>query len=118
MNEEFRNNTNEKTWATIAHVVALTGYISGIGFILGPLLVWLFKRHSSEFVNHHAKESLNFHISIMIYSFIAGLLCLVFIGFLLLPIIAIIQLVCTIIAAVKANDGIEYTYPLTIRFVR
>jgi uncharacterized Tic20 family protein len=69
-------------------------------------------------VNDQGKEALNFQISITIYGLIAGLLCLVIVGALLLPIILIIFVVFTIIAAVKANSGEAYRYPMTIRFIK
>lgn len=116
--KEINITKDEKTWAMMTHLLSLTGYISGIGFILGPLLMWLFKKENSSFVNYHGKESLNFQISIIIYGFIAGILCFVFIGFLILPILGILQLVLVIIASVKAKDGEEYRYPMTIRFIK
>lgn len=116
--KEINITQDEKTWAMMTHLLSLTGYISGIGFILGPLLMWLFKKDKSSYVNYHGKESLNFQISIIIYGFIAGILCFVFIGFLILPILGILQLILVIIASVRAKDGEEYRYPMTIRFIK
>ena len=54
------------------------------GHILGPLIVWLAKRGDSPEIDEHGKESLNFQISMLIYNVIAGVLCLVLIGFVIL----------------------------------
>jgi uncharacterized protein len=116
--KEINITQDEKTWAMMTHLLSLTGYISGIGFILGPLLMWLFKKDKSSYVNYHGKESLNFQISIIIYGFIAGILCFFFIGFLIFPVLGILQLILVIIASVKAKDGEEYRYPMTIRFIK
>jgi uncharacterized Tic20 family protein len=61
---------------------------------------------------------LNFQITYTIYSLIAGALCFVLIGFLILPIVLIVWLVCIIIAAVKTSNGETYRYPATIRFLQ
>ena len=87
--------------------------------MLGPLIVWLLKRAESPSVDAHGKESLNFHITIMIYAFWLGLLGFVSCGitWLLLIALAVFQIVCTILAAIKASNGEFYRYPLTIRMV-
>ena len=69
-------------------------------------------------VDAHGKESLNFQISMLIYAIVSGILCLIFIGFLLLAAIGITSLVCVIIASVKASNGVPFRYPLTIRFLK
>ncbi len=95
----------------------LAAYFSGIGHIIGPLIVWLAKREGRPFVDDQAKEALNFQISWTIYMLGALLLCFVFIGFFLLVGLTIFHVVCMIIAGLKANDGFKYRYPLTIRFL-
>lgn len=109
---------DEKTLGMLAHLLALAGFIVPFGNIIGPLVIWLLKKDELPFVDRHGKESLNFQISIFIYSIIAGLLCLILIGFPLLAAILIFDLVVVITAAVKANSGEEYAYPLSIRFIK
>ena len=107
-----------RNWAVAAHLSGLSLYL-GVPFsnILGPLLVWLFKRDTSPFVEAQAKEALNFQISITIYGVVAGLLIIVLIGVFLIPLIFVVQIVLTIVAAVRASEGKAYTYPFTIRLV-
>ncbi len=69
-------------------------------------------------VNEHGKESINFQISMTIYTIVAGLSILIAIGILLLPAIIVLNLVLVIIAGVKAANGEFYRYPLTIRFIK
>ena len=113
---------DERTWAMVAHLSAFSCYITGIGVILGPLIVWLAKRDGNPFVNDQAKEALNFQISIIIYAAAAVLLCFTIIGMIIgIPVLAVLhvfQIVCMIIAAIKANDGIAFRYPLTLRLVK
>lgn len=107
----------ERRWGMAAHLSALIGAILPLGNIGGPLAVLLFKGEESDFIDKQAREALNFQISAMIYIIGAGLLTMVLIGFLLLPVIGISVLVLTIMAAVKANNGKSYEYPLTIRMI-
>lgn len=85
--------------------------------ILGPLVVWLAKRDDSPEIDAHGKESLNFQISMLIYNVIAGILCLVLIGFLLLALLHLLNLVLVIVASIQASEGKLYRYPITIRLI-
>jgi len=110
---------DQNMWAMLCHLAALAGFI-GIPFgnILGPLIVWLIKKQEYPFVDEQGKEALNFQISLTIYGVVAGILCLLLIGFILLAVIFVGGLVLVIIAAVQANKGVAYRYPLTIRFIK
>jgi len=112
----------ERRWAMIAHLSAFSYYFTGIGIVLGPLIVWLAKRDGNPFVDEQAKEALNFQLSILLYYLGAWILCftLIFavIGIPILIGLHLYQIVCMIIAAIKANDGIHFRYPATIRFVQ
>jgi hypothetical protein len=113
---------DQRTWAMIAHLSAFAFYISGIGHILGPLIVWLSKRDGNPFVDDQAKEALNFQISITIYFIAAIIMCVTiifaFIGIPILIVIGAFQIVCMIIAAIKANEGVAFRYPLSLRFIK
>ena len=113
---------DERTWAMIGHLSAFSYYITGIGIILGPLIVWLAKRDGNPFVDEQAREALNFQISIIIYYAAAILLCctviLAVIGVPVLIGLHLFQIVCMIIAAIKANDGIHFRYPANLRIIK
>jgi hypothetical protein len=102
----------------VAHISALSGFVIPFGNILGPLIVWLVKRDEMAFVEDQGKEALNFNISITIYGIISALLIFVLIGFALLLILGVVWLVFVILAAVKANEGTAYRYPLTLRLIK
>ncbi len=110
---------DDKTWGMLCHLLTFCGLI-GIPFgnILAPLVIWLIKKTESEFVDYNGREALNFQISLTIYAIVTGALCFVFIGFLLIPVILIADIVLTIMATVKANNGELYKYPLTIRLIK
>lgn len=109
---------DSRMWGMLCHLSALVGYFIPFGHIIGPLVIWLVKRESMPFVDDQGKEALNFQISLTIYGLITGVLCLVLIGFILLPIVLIGGLVLVIIAGIKANNGEAYRYPFTIRLVK
>lgn len=108
----------ERMWAMIAHLSALIGFLIPLGNVLGPLIVWLIKKDTSPFVDTHGKEALNFGITITIYAAVSYLLLIIFIGALLLIALFLFWVVFLIMAAVKANEGSEFRYPLTFRFVK
>jgi len=114
-----QGDKQDRTWAMCCHLTALSACI-GIPFgnIIGPLVIWLIKKDEITIVDEHGKESLNFQISLSIYSIVSFFLCFAFIGFILLPAILIAGFVFVIIATIKANKGEPYRYPLTIRFIK
>lgn len=107
----------DKTFSAIAHLAPLFGYLIGFGQLLIPLAILLIKT-DSPFIREQAKESLNFQISMTLYCVGAGVLCLVLIGFLILPVLMIFGLVTMIQATLKANEGEFYRYPLCLRLVK
>jgi hypothetical protein len=89
----------------------------GIPSVIGPLIMWLLRK-DDPYSAHHAKEALNFNISIIIYSVVAAISIIALVGILALPAVLIGWFVLTIQAAVRASAGEYYEYPLTIRFVK
>ncbi len=107
-----------RTWCVLAHASALLGFFfPWAGHILAPLILWLIKRGDSPEIDAHGKESINFQLSMLIYSLISGILCLVLVGFVLLAILHILNVVFVIIASIRASEGKFYRYPFTIRFL-
>ena len=103
--------SDARMWSTLAHV-------GGIFFSFVPsLVIYLMYKDRDPFVRRHATQALNFQIIIAIAYFVAGLLTLALIGFLLLPAVGICMVVFSIIAAMAANRGEEYTYPMIPQMV-
>jgi len=108
-----------RTWAMGCHLLGLAGIVVPvIGNIVGPLVMWQIKKDDYPFVDEQGKEALNFQISMSIYGIISAILLLACIGAFLLPAVYIVDLVFLLIAAIKANNGKHYRYPLTIRFIK
>ena len=120
----------QRQWAMFAHLSAIVGgvvtagWAGSIGCFLGPLVIWLMKKETMPFVDDQAKEALNFNITVGIVFLVLFLLTLGTLGLgilltgPLMIIIGIAWLVFTVIAAIKANDGVSYRYPFTLRLVK
>jgi len=116
-------NKDARTWAMVCHLAGLAGYVMPVvGNIVAPLIVWQIKKDEFPFVDEQGKEAVNFQISMSLYLLISAILWIplsfVCIGVLIPAAIGIVDLVFLLIAAVKANDGYHYRYPLTIRFIK
>jgi uncharacterized Tic20 family protein len=103
---------NARNMAMLCH---LLGFFTSF---VGPLIIWLLKKEEDSFIDQQGKEALNFQIAVIIASFVAGLLSFLCIGFLLFPVIGILDLVFVIMACVKSSKGEDYRYPLSIRLVK
>ena len=104
--------SEEKGWALGAHLGVL------IAGFLAPLIVWLVFKGRGPFLEHHAKESLNFQITVLIATFVCIITAFILVGFVLLLFLLPWMVIMPIIAAVKANSGEWYRYPLTLRLVK
>lgn len=107
-------------WEVACHLAGFSGYLTGVGWILGPLIVWLLKRSEIPSVDDHGKEALNFQISVLIYALALVLVALVTcgVGGFLLIALGVAQIVLMIIGGFKAANGELYRYPLTIRLIK
>jgi len=112
------SSSEANLWSMLCHLSSLLGFVIPFGNLVGPIVVWAIKRQEIPAVDAHGKESLNFQITVTIAAIIAGILCFVIIGFILLPIILLAWVILTIIASVKANAGESYKYPFTLRLVK
>jgi uncharacterized protein len=111
-------NSDEKTWALLAHFGGII-----VGFI-APLVAMLAKGNESPTVKAHAVEALNFQITWNVAVLLGWVvaICTAPITFGLLFILpfgaAVVIVVFSIIAGLKANEGQIYQYPMTIRLVK
>jgi len=103
-NEKMAGNT---TFAALAHASAL------VSSFIGPILFLVLADDDDKLVKQNAKNSLNFQIIVFIAVVISGALTVVLIGFILLPIVGLIDLILVLMATIKANNGEVYSYPYT-----
>lgn len=104
--------SDEKLWSTLIHV-------GGIFFGFIPALVgYLILKDRGPFVRAHTRTALNFQITMCIAMFLGAILTVVGIGFLIIPAVGIVIIIFSIIAAIAANNGQAYSYPLTFEFIK
>jgi uncharacterized Tic20 family protein len=88
------------------------------GNILAPLIIWLARRDTSAYVEAEAKEALNFNISVALGGLVCAALTVALVGIPLGIILFLGWLVLTVVAAVKASEGVGYRYPISLRLVK
>jgi uncharacterized protein len=86
--------THEKNQAVFTHLSTLSQYFIPFGNYIFPILIWSSKKDTSEFVNHHGKQALNFQLSMFLYTLILGL-------------IAVPIILTTIFNSISLNDIIN-----------
>lgn len=123
-------SAEEKQWAMFAHLSALvgglltSGWAGSLGFFIGPLVIYLMKKDTMPFVADQAREALNFAITVSLACFVLVLLTIMSLGIGLLVtmplflLIGLATLIFVIIAAIKANEGVAYRYPVALRLVK
>lgn len=140
--ETLSPTLSDRQWAVAAPLAALaaaalTHWFAGVAGAVAAFVVWMLVRDKSAFASEHAKEAANFNLSMFLYACAAGVIGIVLVGATVLTLgigalvtipagivllcviaaIALMWLVCSIIAAFKAWDGKAYRYPLTIRLL-
>jgi uncharacterized protein len=111
-NEILVPSNDDKNIATVTH-------LGGTVFSFIPaLLVWILKKDENRYLADQAKEALNFQITIAIAMFIAGyVLTWVLIGFALMPVVWLLNIVFCIVAAISTSKGETYRYPFCLRLI-
>lgn len=98
----------DNTMPVLAHILGII-----VGF-LGPLIILL--ASEDKYAKDHAKEALNWQLSLLIYIAISIPLIFLFIGIFLIIALSIMNITFGVIASVKASEGKLWKYPLAIRF--
>jgi len=102
---------DECNLAMLAHLLGMfTGFV-------GALVLWLVRRDQDDFATEQAREALNFQITMAIALLASIMLKVLLIGFLLFPILLVVNFVFCLLAAIKAARGEAYRYPVTLRLV-
>jgi len=99
---------DEKTLGLVAHLITF------VSAFLGPLVIYLVKKDESSFVAAHARESLNFQITVAI---VCVILFISIVGILLLWAVGAIAVILVIVATIRASEGKLYRYPFSLRII-
>jgi uncharacterized Tic20 family protein len=104
--------SDEKTMALLSHILTI------VAWFIAPLIIYLLRKDESTFVAEHAKESLNFQITMLVFYVISGILVLLLIGLLFIWILSIVNLILVVVATIKAGEGKLYRYPINFRIIK
>ena len=111
-----------RTTVLVLHLSALVGLVTGIGFLLGPLVVWLLKKEEHPAIDAAGKNAVNFQLTMLLAGIVAGVLCITIIGLIVgIPMaiaVGLLMFILPIVAAVKAANGETYRYPFTYDFLK
>lgn len=115
-----------RVWAMVCHLAGLAGLspiLPVIGGVVAPLVIWQLRGEEFPFVAEQGRRAVNFQLSMVLYCSIIIMLCFVsLIGIRLIPVVfcvvSLVDLILVLVAAVRANRGEHYRYPLTIRFFK
>jgi uncharacterized Tic20 family protein len=109
----------ERTWSVLSHLSMFLNLLTGF---LGPvvaLIIWLVYKDRSQKVAFHALESMWYQIGWLVILAVGwtvtGLLTMILIGFLLIPVMAVVSVVPFVhaaYAAYRVSKGDEYRYPI------
>lgn len=106
----------ENTYLMLMHLSQFAGYMVPLAGFIVPIVMWAVNKDKNENVDRHGKNILNFMLSWIIYGVVSAILLIILIGIPLLMALIIMQIVFIIMAAVKANNGEFWKYPLSIPF--
>lgn len=107
-------------WAMACHLCGLLDF--GVGFfllgVLVPLCIWLSQKDLDPFIDRQGKEALNFQLNLLFWTVVSiPLILLCGLGFVMLALLAVAEVVLVILAAIAAAEGREWRYPLILRII-
>jgi hypothetical protein len=102
-------------WAALAHMAALAGAIVPFGHLLGPLLVWLWRRNESAATDAAGREAINFQISVTLYAGVLTVLVPDTAELAALVALFGLDMTLVLLAAARTRRGLPFRYPLTLR---
>jgi uncharacterized Tic20 family protein len=128
----YEPTSDEKTWATLAHLSVLVNLFTGV---LGPvvaLVIYLAHKDKSRYVAYQSLQSLILQLIVWVGGgvlialawIVTGLLSLVVIGLCLIPFAILLSLspiiapVYGVVGAVKTSQGEDFRYWLIGDWVR
>lgn len=107
-----------RLWGMILHLSQLTNFLLPVAGIIIPIVIWQIKKADLPELDVHGKIVANWLISSLIYGVCCVLLVFVFVGIILLLVLALLGILFPIIGGIKASNGEVWKYPLSIEFIK
>jgi uncharacterized protein len=117
--EEIKTySESDRNWAMFCHLSAFGAFVFPFGGIIGPMVFWLSRKETSEWVDKNGKASLNFQLSMLLYTVLCIPLFFILVGFFIAAVLFILEFIMIIVASIRAANGQEFSYPLSIPFIQ
>jgi len=119
--ETVQPNTNasgEKPWPMDLNQYCMFMHLSQFIGLLVPLVLWLINKKKDPSIDQHGKNIINWWLSSLIYWAGGAILAMVIVGFFVMFAVLVCSIIFTIMAAVKANKGEVWAYPMSIKFLK
>jgi uncharacterized Tic20 family protein len=107
-----------RRWAFFLHLSVLAGFVVPLAGLVVPIMIWQLKKEELPAIDVHGKNALNWILSQILYAVVCVLLAFAVVGIPLLIALGAVGIVFPIIAAIKANNGEIWKYPLAIPFLK
>jgi uncharacterized protein len=107
-----------RRWAFLLHLSVLAGFALPIAGLIVPIVIWQMKKPVLPGIDAHGINAINWIISLILYSVGSVILVFVVVGIPMLMVLGLLAVVFPIVAAIKANNGEVWKYPLSISFVK
>ncbi|MCB1749458.1 MAG: DUF4870 domain-containing protein [Gammaproteobacteria bacterium] len=102
--------------AALCHLAGLLGYVVPFGNVVATLACWYAWRDGHAYIEQQGREAINFQLTILVYLLLAFALALALLGLVMVPLIALLHVVASLVAAYRARAGVAWRYPVTLRF--
>ncbi len=106
-----------RQWGFLLHISVLAGFVLPLAGLIVPIVIWQLKKPTIPGIDEHGKNVVNWIISLIIYAVVSVILTFAIIGIPLLIALGVVSIVSPIVAAIKANNGVFWKYPLSISFL-
>jgi uncharacterized Tic20 family protein len=107
-----------RQWAMFLHLSLLAGFLVPMAGLIAPILIWQLKKNDLPGIDVHGKNALNWIISALIYAAVCVILIFAIIGIPLLIALGLVGIIFPVIAAIKANNGEVWKYPMSITIIQ
>ncbi|MEM7680387.1 MAG: DUF4870 domain-containing protein [Planctomycetota bacterium] len=107
-----------RQWGMFLHLSMLAGFVIPMAGLVAPIVIWQLKKEELPELDAHGKAAVNWILSALIYGVVSAILTLVIIGIFMLMAVGLATVVFSIIAGIKANNGEQWKYPLSIQFLK
>ena len=123
MNEEnamvkTSQDKDANQWSMFLHFSMLAGFIVPFAGLIVPIVLWQMKKEEYPIVDVHGKVVVNWLISSFLYGVVCFILSFIVIGLFLFPVLIVICVIFPIIGGIKANDGVVWEYPMSLKLIK